>query len=184
AADEDRAQQHGAQDHGEERGGQPCAQRHPTLPARVRSAMLPQVDDHPASGVDPDLVEADVDLAKAALRVRFLAARRALAAPVRATADAAVRAALRAALPPGPVTAAYVPVGAEPGGPELPDVLAATGRRVLLPVLCNDLDLDWAAYSGPGCLVPASRGLREPTGPRPGRPAVASADAVVGPAVA
>src|SRR4051812_7811602 len=43
------------------------------------------------------------------------------------------------------VIAAYVPLGAEPGGSDLPDVLARHAR-VLLPVLLPDNDLDWAAH--------------------------------------
>jgi 5-formyltetrahydrofolate cyclo-ligase len=82
---------------------------------------------------------------------------------------------------------AYVPVGSEPGGPDLPDAIAAAlagGGEVLLPVLRPDLDLDWAAYRGPGSLIAAGRGMREPTGPRLGRAAIGTADLVVVPALA
>jgi len=77
--------------------------------------------------------------------------------------------------------AAYVPVGSEPGGADLPDVLASHAR-VLLPVLLPDGDLDWAAFSG--TLVSGPRGLREPEGPRLGPAAVRSADLVLVPALA
>ncbi|MBG6140264.1 5-formyltetrahydrofolate cyclo-ligase [Longispora fulva] len=77
---------------------------------------------------------------------------------------------------PGTV-AGYVPVGSEPGGPELPNAL---GPRVLLPVLLDDLDLDWAG----GALVPGPRGLLEPSGPRLGVDAIATADLVIVPALA
>ncbi|WP_431976761.1 5-formyltetrahydrofolate cyclo-ligase [Micromonospora haikouensis] len=127
--------------------------------------------------------------AKRQARVELLARRRALPAPARAAAAARVRATLTdlvRRLRPARVTA-YVPVGSEPGGPELPEALRAAlppGGELLLPVLRDDLDLDWAAYTGPGCLVAAGRGLREPTGPRLGRAAVADARLVVVPALA
>jgi 5-formyltetrahydrofolate cyclo-ligase len=79
--------------------------------------------------------------------------------------------------------AAYVPVGSEPGGPDLPSVLAAHAR-VLLPVLLPDGDLDWSAYDGPASLAPATRGLLEPTGPRLGREAIGTPDAVLVPGLA
>ena len=64
--------------------------------------------------------------AKVALRSRVLTARRSLPEAVRRTADRSVQAStlawLRAARP--TLCAAYVPVGTEPGGPELPDLLA------------------------------------------------------------
>ncbi len=52
----------------------------------------------------------------------------------------------------------------------------------LLPVLCPDLDLDWAEYTG--ALVPGRFGLREPAGPRLGPAAIGSASLVIVPAVA
>ncbi|WP_405103197.1 5-formyltetrahydrofolate cyclo-ligase [Micromonospora sp. NBC_01412] len=127
--------------------------------------------------------------AKRIARVELLARRRALPASARAEAAARVRATLvelvRRLRP--TLMTAYVPVGSEPGGPELPEALRAAlppGADLLLPVLCDDLDLDWAAYTGPGCLVAAGRGLREPAGPRLGRSAVAAAQLVVVPALA
>jgi 5-formyltetrahydrofolate cyclo-ligase len=79
--------------------------------------------------------------------------------------------------------AAYVPVGAEPGGESLVPALAATGVRLLLPVLREDLDLDWAEYDG--TLRPSRRfRLQEPTGPRLGRDAIAAVDLVIAPALA
>lgn len=126
---------------------------------------------------------------KADLRVAVLARRRSLPADRRAAAAGLVQAALAAlvrAQRPRRV-AAYVPVGTEPGGAELPEVILDTlGRdaELLLPVLCDDLDLDWATYPGPGSLVAAGRGMREPTGPRLGRSAIATAELVVVPALA
>jgi 5-formyltetrahydrofolate cyclo-ligase len=128
-------------------------------------------------------------VAKRDARRELLARRRALPAEARAHAATRVRAALTdlvRRLRPARMTA-YVPVGSEPGGPELPEALRAAlppEGELLLPVLRDDLDLDWAAYPGPGGLVAAGRGLREPTGPRLGRSAVAGAQLVVVPALA
>jgi 5-formyltetrahydrofolate cyclo-ligase len=77
--------------------------------------------------------------------------------------------------------AAYAPVGAEPGGATLPDLLAGEGR-LLLPVLQPDNDLDWAIHTG--TLETGPRGLREPVGPRLGADAVRTADLVLVPALA
>ncbi|GIF24354.1 5-formyltetrahydrofolate cyclo-ligase [Actinoplanes tereljensis] len=87
--------------------------------------------------------------------------------------------------PPGrlPTIAAYVPVGTEPGGADLPAVLAAYAR-VLLPVLLPDNDLDWVAYTGPSSLAPGPRGLREPTGPRLGPDAITTAGLILVPGLA
>jgi len=80
--------------------------------------------------------------------------------------------------------AAYVSVGREPGTGALLDALVAAGKRVVLPLLQPDNDLDWAAYSGADSLVPAGRGLLEPLGPALGAEAVATADAVIVPGLA
>ena len=69
--------------------------------------------------------------------------------------------------------AAYVSVGSEPGTGLLLDALVAAGKRVIVPVVLPDLDLDWTLYSGRDDLAPAVRGLLEPTGPRLGVDAVA-----------
>ncbi|WP_121253591.1 5-formyltetrahydrofolate cyclo-ligase [Nocardioides ferulae] len=81
--------------------------------------------------------------------------------------------------------AAYASVGTEPGTTLLLERLLAAGKRVLLPVLLPDGDLDWAVHPGPsGSLQPARRGLLEPPGPRLGVEAVATADAVLVPGLA
>lgn len=80
--------------------------------------------------------------------------------------------------------AAYVSVGTEPGTSALLDDLVAAGKRVILPVLQPDLDLDWAVYQGRTSLAPAGRGLLEPLGPRLGLDAVATADVVLVPGMA
>ena len=78
--------------------------------------------------------------------------------------------------------AAYVSVGNEPGTGPLLELLVAAGRRVILPVLRPDDDLDWAVHTG--ALQRAGRGLLEPAGPRLGPEAVATADAVLTPGLA
>jgi 5-formyltetrahydrofolate cyclo-ligase len=80
--------------------------------------------------------------------------------------------------------AAYVSVGTEPGTGPLLDALRERGRRVIVPVVLPDLDLDWAVYDGPLDLVRARRGLLEPTGRRLGVDAVGTADVVVTPGLA
>jgi 5-formyltetrahydrofolate cyclo-ligase len=80
--------------------------------------------------------------------------------------------------------AAYVSIGTEPGTGPLLDGLVERGRRVILPVVLPDLDLDWAVYTGPEQLERARRGLLEPVGPRLGTDAVATADVVLTPGLA
>lgn len=80
--------------------------------------------------------------------------------------------------------AAYVSVGNEPGTGPLIDALQTLGRRVLLPRLLPDNDLDWSVYGGPASLARAGRGLLEPTGPLLGPEAVAGADVVLVPGLA
>ncbi|MGC4809452.1 5-formyltetrahydrofolate cyclo-ligase [Micromonospora sp. DT228] len=127
--------------------------------------------------------------AKRDARVELLTRRRALSGPTRAAAAGRVQAELVTLvrrLRPRRMTA-YVPVGSEPGGADLPEVLRAAlaaDAELLLPVLLPDLDLDWAAYTGPGALIAAGRGIREPDGVRLGVAAVAGADLVLVPALA
>ncbi|MGN6250367.1 MAG: 5-formyltetrahydrofolate cyclo-ligase [Marmoricola sp.] len=80
--------------------------------------------------------------------------------------------------------AAYVSVGREPGTGPLLEVLTGLGKRVILPLLRPDDDLDWAVYRGPADLRSARRGLLEPGGTPLGREAVATADLVVVPGMA
>jgi len=139
-------------------------------------------------------------LTKSEIRAQVLAARRRLPHGVRAAADfSAVRYLCGLIMSVGATTvAAYSPLASEPGGAltegvSLPASLAATGARVLLPVLREDLNLDWAWYDG--TLVPSTLGsslgsstvvssLREPVGDRLGLDAVTAADLVVVPALA
>jgi 5-formyltetrahydrofolate cyclo-ligase len=79
--------------------------------------------------------------------------------------------------------AVYVSVGAEPGTGPLLERLVALGRRVIVPVVLPDLDLDWATYEGADSLE-RRRGLLEPTGRRLGLDAVSTADVVLTPGMA
>jgi 5-formyltetrahydrofolate cyclo-ligase len=121
--------------------------------------------------------------AKVALRRRLLLTRRGLTPAQRAAAASQLQdqilAYVRREFP--AVIAAYVPVGAEPGGTGLPDLLAAHAR-LLLPVLLPDNDLDWADYRDG--LRPGQRGLYEPTGPPLGVDAIGTADLILVPALA
>ncbi|MFJ9340146.1 5-formyltetrahydrofolate cyclo-ligase [Streptomyces sp. NPDC101733] len=124
------------------------------------------------------------------MRSELRSARRALSpearrAAARALADSAL------ALPEltgAHTVAAYVSVGAEPGTRELLDALRAAGKRVLLPLLLPDNDLDWALYEGPESLAETAHAgkmrLLEPSGPPLGPEAVTGADAVLLPGLA
>lgn len=80
--------------------------------------------------------------------------------------------------------AAYVSFGTEPGTEALRAQLQAAGVGVLLPALLPDRTLDWAVDEGPDRLAAGPHGLREPTGPRLGAAAIATADLVLVPALA
>ena len=80
--------------------------------------------------------------------------------------------------------AAYVSIGTEPGTGPLLERLLELGRRVVVPVVLPDFDLDWAVYAGPDDVARARGGLLEPVGPRLGRDAIATADAVLTPGLA
>lgn len=130
--------------------------------------------------------DAAVTLAKSALRDQLLAARRSLdvatlGASARALADVilALPEVRRAA-----TVAAYVSVGSEPGTGALLSGLLAAGKRVLLPVLLPDNDLDWAVLRSEDDLVPARKGLLEPAGPRVGPEAIATAEVLLVPGLA
>jgi 5-formyltetrahydrofolate cyclo-ligase len=104
----------------------------------------------------------------------------------RAAADAAVVAAARELMADASLVAAYAPMAGEPGGPGLPDALAAVlpPAGLLLPALDPDRDLDWAAYDGTLVAGVTLAPLREPPGPRLGVDAIATADIILVPALA
>lgn len=83
----------------------------------------------------------------------------------------------------GPTVCAYVPIGSEPGAPEMLDVLVEMGLRVLLPVTRVGEPLCWGDYRQGG-LIDAAFGLREPAGPWLGPEAIGSAQLILVPALA
>ena len=127
-----------------------------------------------------------VRMRKIALRDQLLTERRRHPLPAVAADAAAIAAHLLAAeeVRRAATVAAYVSVSTEPGTGPLIEQLHALGRRVILPVLLADNDLDWAQYAGADGLVPAGRGMLEPVGPRLGVDAVATADVVLCPGLA
>ena len=123
---------------------------------------------------------------KSLLRKDLLAARSSLTAAERKAAGTALRAAVLDLPEVGMAgtIAAYFSVGTEPETAGLLFALWKKGSYVLLPVLCEDYDLDWASYEGPDSLASGPHGLLEPTEPRRGVAAIASADFVIVPALA
>jgi len=80
--------------------------------------------------------------------------------------------------------AAYVSVGSEPGTGPLLDALQTSGRRVLLPRLQPDNDLDWSEYAGAASLQRGRCGVLEPDGDLLGVEAIGHADVVLVPGLA
>ena len=88
------------------------------------------------------------------------------------------------ALGDGPV-AAFVGIRGEPATLPLLAALGARGVRVLLPLLRDDLDLEWADYDGdPAQLVPGPRGVLHPPGVSLGLDGIGLAALVLAPALA
>lgn len=127
-----------------------------------------------------------VRMQKIALRDRLLTTRRRLSLAEAAEQSASIAAHLLAApeVRRAATVAAYVSTPSEPGTGLLLDELQAQGKRILLPVVLPDLDLDWAPYTGSRALVPARRGLLEPVAARLGPEAIATADVVLCPGLA
>jgi 5-formyltetrahydrofolate cyclo-ligase len=120
--------------------------------------------------------------------MELLAARAAVARAQRHAEARAIDAHLPAVVAGLDTVAAYVPVGSEPGSVDLLDTLLAVCPRVLLPIARTAADgtplaLRWAAYQ-PGELVAAPFGLLEPPGPALPPSTLASAEAVLVPALA
>lgn len=123
---------------------------------------------------------------KEELRERLLAGRRVRTPAAREVAGAAIASAVLT-LPEITVSstvAAYLSIGTEPPTMHLVDNLRSRGVRVVVPVVGDHLDLDWADYDDSGRLAQTSRGLREPQGPRLGTAAIAEADVVLVPGLA
>jgi 5-formyltetrahydrofolate cyclo-ligase len=136
-----------------------------------------------ASGASDELAAAKADL-----RRRLVAARRALSEADRAESGRRLRDAVLG-LPETQMAgtiAAYCSIGSEPDTRGLLFALWKRGSYVLLPVLLPDGDLDWASYEGPDSLAAGPRGLLEPgpAEPRRGTGAIARADLVIVPALA
>lgn len=148
--------------------------------------MTDDVDDQGDQDVDSGPLPHATHLAKLALRDQLVTARG--RQPLAEIADRAHRIADQVmaldVTRKAATVAAYVSVGREPGTGPLLAALRAAGKRVILPVLLADNDLDWATYSDDRDLVSAARGLLEPTTPRLGMEAVATADLVLVPALA
>jgi 5-formyltetrahydrofolate cyclo-ligase len=125
---------------------------------------------------------ADIAEEKAALR-RMLRDQRA-ARDDAARAAAGARLAVHAAAFKAETVAAFVGTKTEPPTLPLLNALRARGRRVLLPVLRRDMDLEWAPFEFEDALRPARLGLLEPAGPSLGVAGVAEADLVLAPALA
>jgi len=128
----------------------------------------------------------EISTQKAVLRKEILATRAKLTDRERKTAGQGLRDALldlpEAAM--AGTIAAYVSIGTEPETAGLIFALWKRGSYLLLPVLCDDNDLDWASYEGPDSLAPGPRGLLQPTEPVRGVTAITSADLVIVPALA
>jgi 5-formyltetrahydrofolate cyclo-ligase len=133
-----------------------------------------------------DRDESDVRSRKIALR-RVVAGRRAEMAEVeRSAAGRRLRDAVLS-LPEAQMAgtvAAYISIGTEPETRGLVYAFWKRGTYVLLPLLRDDYDLDWASYEGPDSLAAGPRGLLQPTEPGRGVAAVTSADLVIVPALA
>lgn len=127
-------------------------------------------------------------LTKAERRAAVLSARRSLPPSVRRDEARQLLAHLPDAVAGATTVCAYLPVGTEPGSPELLDRLTQLCSVVLLPVTAlsaegEHLPLSWGRY-GPGTLVAARFGLQEPPEPWLPPTAIAEADVVLVPALA
>lgn len=132
------------------------------------------------------VVAQDVTSSKAELRRRVLGARRSMSAADR-TSDAATLTRFLLDLPEiasARRVAAYYSFGSEPSTTSVLTTLTADGVRVLLPVLRQDRDLDWAIYDPRREPAQGHTGAWTPPGERLGVAAVSTVDLVVVPALA
>lgn len=137
----------------------------------------------PAPSAAATAEEGSVAVAKAALRRSIAARRSALPQAARTASAAALADVFESWLGAVDLVAVYLSVGTEPGTAALIEALRLRSISMIAPVLRADGDLDWAALSD----APAVAGLRgtvEPTGPRLGVDAIATADVVLVPALA
>ncbi len=82
------------------------------------------------------------------------------------------------------LVACYWSTGAEPETHGLVFALWKHGATVILPVLRENDDLDWAVYDGPDTLAPGRFGIMEPVDTRRGVDAIRTAALVIVPALA
>ncbi|TMR07400.1 5-formyltetrahydrofolate cyclo-ligase [Nonomuraea turkmeniaca] len=82
------------------------------------------------------------------------------------------------------LVACYWSTGVEPETHGLVFALWKHGATVILPVLREDYDLDWAVYDGPDTLAPGRFGIMEPVDTRRGVDAIRTAALVIVPALA
>ncbi|MER7506199.1 5-formyltetrahydrofolate cyclo-ligase [Nonomuraea pusilla] len=82
------------------------------------------------------------------------------------------------------LVACYWSEGHEPATHGLVLALWKHGATVMLPVLRDDNDLDWAVYDGPDSLAPGRFGIMEPVDTRRGVDAIRTAALVIVPALA
>lgn len=82
------------------------------------------------------------------------------------------------------LVACYWSIGTEPATHGLVFALWKHGATVILPVLRDDDDLDWAVYDGPDTLAPGRFGIMEPVDTRRGVDTVRTAALVIVPALA
>ncbi len=135
-----------------------------------------------------DMVDGVLAGTKAQHRKALLAARRAVPDDVRAAEVLALTEHLGQFVSRADTVCAYLPVGAEPGSPQMVDRLHELCSRVLLPVTRSGADgeplaLLWGVYV-PGALVAARFGLFEPAAPWLPETTVSEADVVLVPALA
>jgi len=147
--------------------------------------------EHTAShlaATQPDRFMPELSLAerKSLLRKQLLTARSGLSEADRKTAGIALRDLLLDMPEVGMAgaIAAYMSIGSEPPTSGLVFALWKRGSYVLLPLLREDNDLDWASYEGPQSLAPGPHGLLQPTESARGVDAITSADLVIVPALA
>jgi len=151
---------------------------------------MAESDQSPIAGLatssDQDAAAARLAERKALLRKDLIAARARLSEADRAAAGRSLRDAILELPEVGMAgtIAGYLSVGTEPETRGLVFALWKRGSYVLLPMLRDDNDLDWASYEGPESLVPGPRGLLQPSEPARGLAGIASADVVIVPALA
>jgi 5-formyltetrahydrofolate cyclo-ligase len=135
-----------------------------------------------------DMVDGVLAGTKAQHRETLLAARREVPDAIRAAEALTLTGHLGEIVSRDDTVCAYLPVGAEPGSPQMVDRLRELCALVLLPVTRSGangepLVLLWGVYV-PGALVAARFGLLEPAEPWLPSSAVAEADMVLVPALA